>query len=189
MTRIIEDGLVDVVTGALVGVIDVEDGPTDEHETLGYEYAEFYRRNGLGLPGDDAHIPLTFVSHDMCHVIGGYELVGVDEIALGGMQLAVSDTDVHWLQLLGNLACTRPDSSAPPTWRPGWARWLARVPPTPLPTPWLGARSAPATSPAPTTSPWPTGRSPRSGTSSACPRVSSDSDVQPPSRTMSSPVR
>jgi ubiquinone biosynthesis protein Coq4 len=55
------------------------------------------------LPGDDPHIPLTFVSHDMCHVIGGYELVGVDEIALGGMQLAVSDTDVHWLQLLGNL--------------------------------------------------------------------------------------
>ncbi len=30
MMRIIEDELVDVVTGALVGVIDVEDGPTDE---------------------------------------------------------------------------------------------------------------------------------------------------------------
>ena len=30
MTRIIEDELVDVVTGALVGVIDVDDGPTDE---------------------------------------------------------------------------------------------------------------------------------------------------------------
>jgi hypothetical protein len=71
--------------------------------TLGYEYVEFYRRNGLRLPGDDPHIPLTFVSHDMCHVIGGYEPVGVDEIALGGMQLAMADTDVHWLQLLGNL--------------------------------------------------------------------------------------
>jgi hypothetical protein len=71
--------------------------------TLGYEYVEFYRRNGLRLPGDDPHIPLTFVSHDMCHVIGGYEPVGIDEIALGGMQLAMADTDVHWLQLLGNL--------------------------------------------------------------------------------------
>jgi hypothetical protein len=71
--------------------------------TLGYEYVEFYRRNGLTLPGDDPHIPLTFVSHDMCHVIGGYEPVGVDEIALGGMQLAMTDTDVHWLQFLGNL--------------------------------------------------------------------------------------
>jgi hypothetical protein len=71
--------------------------------SLGYEYVEFYRRNGLTLPGDDPHIPLTFVSHDMCHVIGGYEPVGIDEIALGGMQLAIADTDVHWLQLLGNL--------------------------------------------------------------------------------------
>jgi hypothetical protein len=71
--------------------------------TLGYEYVEFYRRNGLTLPGDDPHIPLTFVSHDMCHVIGGYEPVGVDEIALGGMQLAMTDTDMHWLQFLGNL--------------------------------------------------------------------------------------
>ncbi len=64
---------------------------------------EFYRRNGLALPGDDPHIPLTFVSHDMCHVIGGYEPVGIDEIALGGMQLAMTDTDTHWLQFLGNL--------------------------------------------------------------------------------------
>jgi hypothetical protein len=55
------------------------------------------------LPGDDPHIPLTFVSHDMCHVIGGYEPVGIDEIALGGMQLAMTDTDTHWLQFLGNL--------------------------------------------------------------------------------------
>jgi hypothetical protein len=71
--------------------------------TLGYEYVEFYRRNGLKLPGDDLHIPAIFVSHDMCHVIGGYEPVAIDEIALGAMQLAIADTDVHWLQLLGNL--------------------------------------------------------------------------------------
>jgi hypothetical protein len=71
--------------------------------TLGYEYVEFYRRNDLTLPGDDPHLPLTFVSHDMCHVIGSYEPVGVDEIALGGMQLAMTDTDAHWLQFLGNL--------------------------------------------------------------------------------------
>ena len=71
--------------------------------TLGHEYVEFYRRNRLTLPGDDPHIPLTFVSHDMCHVIGGYEPVGIDEIALGGMQLAMTDSDTHWLQFLGNL--------------------------------------------------------------------------------------
>lgn len=71
--------------------------------TLGHEYVQFYDRNGLALPGDDPHLPLTFVSHDMCHVIGGYEPVGIDEIALGGMQLAMTDTDAHWLQFLGNL--------------------------------------------------------------------------------------
>src|SRR5262249_58842941 len=99
-------------------------------------YVDFYRRNGLTLPGDDPHIPLTFVSHDMCHVIGGYEPVGVDEIALGGMQLAMTDTDVHWLQFLGNLGVHEagylgaaglvPKEGTPP--RPG----AAETPPPPL---------------------------------------------------------
>jgi hypothetical protein len=39
----------------------------------------------------------------MCHVIGGYEPIGVDEIALGAMQLGMTDSDAHWLQFLGNL--------------------------------------------------------------------------------------
>jgi hypothetical protein len=72
--------------------------------TLGYEYVEFYRRNGLTLPGDDPNMPAVFVAHDMCHVIGGYEPTGQGEIALGAMQLAVTDTDAHWIGFLGNLA-------------------------------------------------------------------------------------
>jgi len=72
--------------------------------TLGYEYVEFYRRNGLTLPGDDPNMPAVFVAHDMCHVIGGYEPTGQGEIALGAMQLAVSDTEAHWVGFLGNLA-------------------------------------------------------------------------------------
>lgn len=71
--------------------------------TLGYEYVEFYRRNGLDLPGDDIYMPAVFVSHDMCHVIGGYEPTGQGEIALGALQLAVADNDAHWIQFLGNL--------------------------------------------------------------------------------------
>jgi hypothetical protein len=71
--------------------------------TLGYEYAEFYRRNGFELPGDDVKAPAVFVAHDMCHVIGGYEPTGRGEIALGAMQLGVADTDEHWIGLLGNL--------------------------------------------------------------------------------------
>jgi hypothetical protein len=72
--------------------------------TLGYEYVEFYRRNGLTLPGDDPNSPAVFVAHDMCHVIGGYEPTGQGEIALGAMQLAVTDSDAHWIGFLGNLA-------------------------------------------------------------------------------------
>ncbi|HEX6310672.1 MAG TPA: hypothetical protein VF152_03520 [Acidimicrobiia bacterium] len=48
------------------------------------------------------HSPAVFVAHDMCHVIGGYEPTGPGEIALGGMQLAVSDTDAHWIGFLGS---------------------------------------------------------------------------------------
>jgi hypothetical protein len=72
--------------------------------TLGCEYVEFYRRNGLTLPGDDVNMPAFFVAHDMCHVIAGYEPTGPQEIALSAMQLAVSDTDAHWIGLLGSLA-------------------------------------------------------------------------------------
>jgi hypothetical protein len=71
--------------------------------SLGHAYVEFYRRNNLVLPGDDPSSPAVFVSHDMCHVIGGYEPTGPGEIALGAMQLAVADNDMHWIQFLGNL--------------------------------------------------------------------------------------
>jgi len=72
--------------------------------TLGHAYLEFYRRSGIPVPGDSPHSPAMFVGHDMCHVIAGYEPVGVDEIALGAMQLTLVDNDTHWMQFLGNLA-------------------------------------------------------------------------------------
>jgi hypothetical protein len=71
--------------------------------TLGRAYVEFYERNGFDLPGLAPRMPAVFVSHDMCHVIGGYEPIAVDEIGLGAMQLGIADTDTHWLQFLGNL--------------------------------------------------------------------------------------
>jgi hypothetical protein len=71
--------------------------------TLGRAYVEFYERYGFDLPGNGTNMPAVFVSHDMTHVIGGYEPIAVDEIALGAMQLGMSDTDAHWFQFLGNL--------------------------------------------------------------------------------------
>jgi hypothetical protein len=71
--------------------------------TLGRAYVEFYERNGFDLPGIGTNMPAVFVSHDMTHVIGGYEPVAIDEIALGAMQLGMTDSDAHWFQFLGNL--------------------------------------------------------------------------------------
>ena len=51
--------------------------------TLGWEYVEFYRRQGLALPGVDTFIPAFFVAHDMNHVIAGYGTTGQEETALG----------------------------------------------------------------------------------------------------------
>jgi hypothetical protein len=78
----------------------LHDLPTD---TLGYWYIEFYRRNHLVLPGADTHLPAHYVSHDMNHVITGYEPTGPGEIALGAFTLAMNDNDANWLQFMTNL--------------------------------------------------------------------------------------
>jgi hypothetical protein len=78
----------------------LHDLPSD---TLGYAYIEFYRRNKLTLPGDDVHFPAHYVSHDMNHVISGYEPTGQGEIALGAFTLAMHDNDANWLQFMTNL--------------------------------------------------------------------------------------
>jgi hypothetical protein len=72
--------------------------------TLGHAYIEFYRRNKITLPGADIHFPAHYVSHDMNHVITGYEPTGPEEIALGAFTLAMNDNDANWMQFLANLA-------------------------------------------------------------------------------------
>ena len=73
-------------------------------DTLGHQYVAFYERNGIELPGEGPDRPNLFVAHDMCHVIAGYEPTGQGEIALGAMQLALTDSDAHWIAFLSNLA-------------------------------------------------------------------------------------
>jgi hypothetical protein len=72
--------------------------------TLGHAYVEFYRRNNITVPGADVHFPAHYVSHDMNHVITGYEPTGPEEIALGAFTLAMNDNDANWMQFLANLA-------------------------------------------------------------------------------------
>jgi hypothetical protein len=72
--------------------------------TLGHAYVDFYRRNGLTVPGADVHTPAHYVSHDMNHVISGYEPTGPGEIALGAFTLAMNDNDANWIQFIANLS-------------------------------------------------------------------------------------
>jgi hypothetical protein len=72
--------------------------------TLGHAYIEFYRRNDITVPGADVHTPAHYVSHDMNHVISGYEPTGPGEIALGAFTLAMNDNDANWIQFVANLA-------------------------------------------------------------------------------------
>ena len=51
--------------------------------TLGWAFMEFHRRNDLHLPDRDTPEPAYYVSHDMNHVIAGYDPTGPGEIGLG----------------------------------------------------------------------------------------------------------
>ena len=86
------------LAGRLRAMRDLPEG------TLGWEYVEFYRRNGFTLPGDDPNTPAFFVAHDMNHVIAGYGTTGQAETALSAMLLGIDDSDEHWVLLLASLA-------------------------------------------------------------------------------------
>jgi hypothetical protein len=86
------------LAGRLRALHDLPEG------SLGYEYVEFYRRQGLALPGEDAFIPAFFVAHDMNHVIAGYGTTGQEETALSAMILGLADTHAHWVLLLSSMS-------------------------------------------------------------------------------------
>lgn len=73
--------------------------------SLGREYLAFYERNAITLPGvaQSGALQRVAISHDMNHVIAGYEPTGQGEIALGAFQMALSDSEDHLVQFLGNL--------------------------------------------------------------------------------------
>jgi hypothetical protein len=72
--------------------------------TLGHAYFSFLDRHGFEFPGETTSVPAVFVQHDMCHTLTGYETTGEEEIGVNAMQVALSDTDAHWLQFLGSMA-------------------------------------------------------------------------------------
>ncbi|MEI8057909.1 MAG: hypothetical protein WCI29_10930 [Actinomycetes bacterium] len=71
--------------------------------TLGWAFLAFYERHGFHIPGPHTPEPAYYVSHDMNHVIAGYEPTGPGEISLGAFKLAMSDTDANWMAFLANM--------------------------------------------------------------------------------------
>ncbi len=92
-------GADEALTARLAEFHDLPEG------SLGREYLKFYERNGISLPGAEDSGPMhaVAVSHDMNHVIAGYEPTGQGEIALGAFQVAMADTDENLVSFLGNL--------------------------------------------------------------------------------------
>ena len=81
----------------------IEDFSALPEGSLGRAYLDFYERNGFRLPGPTTPEPAYYVSHDMNHVIAGYEPSGPGEIALGAFKLAMGDTDANWMAFMTNL--------------------------------------------------------------------------------------
>ena len=67
--------------------------------TLGAEFMAFYDRNGFTVDSKAIHL----LGHDMAHVIGGYDATPGGEISIGVMKLMITDSDIHWIELLGNV--------------------------------------------------------------------------------------
>jgi len=82
---------------ALDGFVDLPE------DSLGQAYLAFHERNGFRVPGPTTPVPAYYVSHDMNHVIAGYEPTGPGEIALGAFKLAMGDTEANWMALMANL--------------------------------------------------------------------------------------
>ena len=70
--------------------------------SLGWAFTKFYERSKLTVPGRDSPNPSYYVSHDMGHVISGYEATGPGELALGAIKLALDGSDANWMASLAN---------------------------------------------------------------------------------------
>ncbi|MFM8862671.1 MAG: hypothetical protein ACKOIA_09510 [Acidimicrobiia bacterium] len=94
--------------------------------TLGREYVEFYMEYKFQFPGEGVSHPAFFVAHDMTHLIAGFGPTGPEEVALSAMQLAMNDSDEHWMIFLASMAAYEVGISSGTTDFEGKAAILAR---------------------------------------------------------------
>jgi len=70
--------------------------------SLGWAFTNFYARSKFSVPGRESPNPSYYISHDMGHVISGYEATGAGELALGAIKLAIDPSDANWMASMAN---------------------------------------------------------------------------------------
>ena len=68
--------------------------------TLGRAFFVFYRERGFPLPGEKGGFTDLLVSHDLTHILGGYNTDMTGEINVAGFEAGMSGTEFGWELLM-----------------------------------------------------------------------------------------
>ena len=68
--------------------------------TLGRSFFDFYRDRGFPLPGEKGGFSELFVSHDLTHVLAGFNTDMDGEVNIAAFQAGMSRSDYGWEMLL-----------------------------------------------------------------------------------------
>ncbi|MGB5809370.1 MAG: hypothetical protein WBG86_02495 [Polyangiales bacterium] len=68
--------------------------------TLGHSFFIFYRDRGFPLPGEKGGLSELFVSHDMTHVLTGFNTDMDGEVNIAAFQAGMSRSDYGWEMLM-----------------------------------------------------------------------------------------
>ncbi len=64
--------------------------------TLGRTFFDFYRARGFSLPGEKHSLGDEVVTHDCCHILGGFNTDGAGEINVAGFEAGMKRDQFGW---------------------------------------------------------------------------------------------
>ena len=73
---------------------------TRDEGTLGHTFFLFYRDRGFPLPGEKGGFSELFVSHDLTHVLSGFNTDMDGEVNIAAFQAGMSRTEYGWEMLM-----------------------------------------------------------------------------------------
>lgn len=68
--------------------------------TLGREFYEFYRVRGFALPGEKGSLSEALVTHDLSHILGGFNTDMAGEMNVAGFEAGMRGDDFGWELLM-----------------------------------------------------------------------------------------